>query len=327
MAQLWRHRLLRPLSLPLLMLCPWAVQSQDLGVAASTGASTETTSAVPTMFMAPNPPGCASKFADICLHLTNIGVKITTETMVCSTHFGFHNPVLYSGDPRNFPLGHNEYTCAAQILGTMASVIAVISDTEAIMFNCFNINEACAQTATAAVKLLLAAMATLTQAVGFCEPEGADPPYYPDTDIPVQGWFCWTAVWSSISYLLNAAKYIDTAWATCAPPEPSPEPQPEPQPKPQMVQPGPGVVVTPAPGLGAAGTGGGAVAQNETLGVMSLETASMPQPFESAEGWGQLQQPAALQPYKIVAASERRLSSAAAYTGFLAAAPWDLKVA
>lgn len=310
MARRCRQRLPRPLSLPLLLLRPWAVQSH------------------PEPYVSPNPPACAMRIADIFMHLTGIAVKITSETLVCSAHFGFHNEVLYSGNSLNYPLSHDEYICAVQILGTIASMVAVVSDWEAIMFNCGNVNQACQQTATAAVKLILAAGATLSQAVQLCQPEGGAAPYFPGSDIPVQGWFCWMKVWSTVTYLMNAGKFSKTAWETCAEPQPKPhmvQPAPEPQPEPHMVQPAPGVVVTLAPGAAAVGAGGGAVtaeaAQNETLGVMSLETGKMPQTFEYAEGWGQLQQPDALRAYRIVAASERRLA------GFLAAAPWDLEVA
>jgi len=101
------------------------------------------------------------------------------------------------------------------ILSTVSTIASVVGDVQSLMFACFNINQGCAQAVSKSVRNILAAGSNLAAASAACAEEGAEAPYYPNKDIPLMGFSCWTSVWSATFRLAKMAKFVDTAWTEC----------------------------------------------------------------------------------------------------------------
>jgi len=188
----------------------------------------------PKTFTAPNPPSCALEFTDTALHLTKLAASITLSTKSCALNMGWFGQTPW-GNKEQWPF-HKQRVCTGLILSALTLVTALVADVEAIMFDCFNNNQACGQAIAHAAQMLLMSANSLVLASGVCEPPGKDPPFYSVKDPPLKGFICWATVWHSIQRILKASKFIDVALLVCphaplptmddvvAPPAPEPEP-------------------------------------------------------------------------------------------------------
>jgi len=195
-------------------------------------ASVPTAPPAPKVYMAPNPPSCALEFTNIMYHLTKVAVDITLETKTCAWNMGWLGQTPF-GDKQQWPF-HKERACTVLVLQTISLVGAVVGDIEAIMFDCFDHNQACGQAIAHAAQFLIDSANALVVAASVCEPPGADAPFYSVHDVPVKGFICWATIWHSIQRILKASKFIDVALLSCdqtpspipdevAPPAPVPD--------------------------------------------------------------------------------------------------------
>lgn len=220
-----------------------------------------------------NPPGCASEIASIINRLTNLAVGVVIETRICAQARGWSGQSI-SGDRRISPAWHNQRLCATSILSTISEAIQTFSDSFAAAFDCFNSNQGCAQSITSAMASLTDAATDLSFAWGFCARPGDFWFLNSDSDAVLAGLSCWKFIWSSITNIVEASKFIDTTIATCAPEDPVPVPAPAPAPG-AAAAPGTAAAVA---GTAAAVAGTGALPTGSAANPFTSPTTSTPKP-------------------------------------------------
>lgn len=190
----------------------------------------------PNVIQPPNLPACLTEWTDFMKDMATAVNGIIDQTVLCAYELGWYGetPIgdLTDGTPTiwNKKVGpfHDQRTCPFIILVTISKFASSISDLEASMFDCFNINQACGQSIASASKKLLEGGQKLINAAEICGPPGSDAPWYRKTVLPDDGFNCWGNVWSFVQRLVESAKFIDVACATCPDPTADSAPIPEP---------------------------------------------------------------------------------------------------
>lgn len=148
----------------------------------------------------PNPPACAAEVADDLKHFTDIGTGIVTLTTKCAMNGGWR-------DVAGRTQFHSKFTCAGALIDTIQQCADTASSTMALVFDCFNDNQACGQSIAAVISNFLDVAAALLSATKTCEPM--------QQDEVISGWKCWADTFKATQRIVQAAKFIDVAISTC----------------------------------------------------------------------------------------------------------------
>jgi len=190
--------------------------AQPVPVAAGGAAAAAfSTSTERPVFTAPNPPSCAQEWADTANDLTRFAVDIIDATAACGLNRGWYGNSP-DGNLQTWPF-HNGRGCAALIIDAFAKFSSTIGDLEAAAYDCFNDRtQGCGQSIAQTAQCMFEGTTSLVTAVDNCEPPGGNPPYIKTgSDVPVEGFLCWSNIWHWGQRMLKASKYIDVALGTC----------------------------------------------------------------------------------------------------------------
>lgn len=165
------------------------------------------TTKAPHRVYAINPPKCAELITTLMNDATQISIRIIAETRLCA-----EMPMFTGSD--GLPPWEQPQLCAESIIKQFQFWAKMFADGFAMMFNCLNENQGCAQSVAGTIAFLMDAINTLIQATRNCNPP-LDGSAFPTKDRPDKGLRCWRSVWHIIAALMKAAKGIDVALASC----------------------------------------------------------------------------------------------------------------
>lgn len=189
-----------------------AVAATALGVAEAQAAADPQPTLNPNRIFSPNPPACAAEVFDDIAHFTDIGTGIVKLTTKCSMNGGWKE--RYYGHYQ----WHNKQSCAAALVDTIQQCADTASSTLALVFDCFNDNQACGQSIASVISNFLDVAASLVSASKTCTPR--------QPDEVIAGWKCWADTFKATQRIVASAKFIDVAISTCNIPDmgaPSPD--------------------------------------------------------------------------------------------------------
>jgi len=189
--------------------------------------------AIPGSWVSPNPPSCVVDLADLLASLVGAVQALIGSMIACP-------PVFAEG----ITYAEQQRLCALPILNFLTFGSDAVADVEGAAFDCFNQNQACGQAISFASGDLLDVAIAITAVIDLC-------PFTVNED----GFTCWARIWNIVQLLVEAAKYIDVALATCPITENLSEPKPE-GPAPEPTKSDKAAAPAPSADKAAADTGG-----------------------------------------------------------------------